>query len=126
AAHGPLWPIPVPLDGTRQVAERLASGDLLTLRNAEGAPLAAVAVEEVWEVDRAAKAQAVYGTLDRKHPGVEYLFSRPNNWAVGGRVEGIELPQHYDYRGLRLTPAQVRAEFTRRGWSRVVPFQTRN
>src|SRR4029453_14196728 len=45
-ANGTLWPIPVTLDVTRQVAERLASGDLLTLRNAEGAPLAAVAVEE--------------------------------------------------------------------------------
>src|SRR6185369_6569402 len=33
---------------------------------------------------------------------------------------------HYDFQELRRTPAQVRAEFARRGWQRVVAFQTRN
>ncbi len=44
---------------------------------------------------------------------------------VGGRLEGIELPVHYDYRRLRHTPAQLRAEFARLGWRKVVAFQTR-
>jgi len=38
----------------------------------------------------------------------------------------LHLPEHRDFRGLRLTPAEVRAEFARRGWERVVAFQTRN
>jgi sulfate adenylyltransferase len=45
---------------------------------------------------------------------------------VGGRLEGLELPIHYDYRPLRLTPAELRAEFLRLGWRRIVAFQTRN
>jgi sulfate adenylyltransferase len=38
----------------------------------------------------------------------------------------VRLPAHYDFRSLRLTPAELRAEFTRLGWRRVVAFQTRN
>jgi sulfate adenylyltransferase len=41
-------------------------------------------------------------------------------------LEGIQTPAHYDFRTLRLTPAEVRAEFARLGWRRVVAFQTRN
>ena len=43
------------------------------------------------------RRKAVYGTLDRKHPGVAHLFERTNNIAVGGRLEGVELPPHYDF-----------------------------
>ena len=45
---------------------------------------------------------------------------------VGGRLEGVELPPHHTFRSLRYTPAELRAEFQKRGWSRVVAFQTRN
>ncbi len=45
---------------------------------------------------------------------------------MGGRVEGLQAPSHYDFRSLRLTPAELRAEFARLGWRRVVAFQTRN
>src|SRR5581483_8318280 len=33
---------------------------------------------------------------------------------------------HYDFRALRLTPAEVRTEFARLGWTKIVAFQTRN
>jgi sulfate adenylyltransferase len=38
----------------------------------------------------------------------------------------LRLPPHDDFSELRLTPFQLRAEFARRGWTRVVAFQTRN
>ena len=45
---------------------------------------------------------------------------------VAGTVEGIQLPTHYDFKKLRLKPAELRAEFAAAGWHRVVAFQTRN
>ena len=45
---------------------------------------------------------------------------------MGGRVEGLQLPTHYDFRTLRLTPSDLRAEFVNLGWRRIVGFQTRN
>jgi len=41
-------------------------------------------------------------------------------------MPGVQPPLHYDYRDLRQTPAELRAEFARLGWRRIVAFQTRN
>ena len=105
---------------------RLSPGQPLALRDPEGGLLAALWVGDVWELDRAAKATAVYGTLDRRHPGVEHLFTRTNNWAVAGRLEGVRSPAHYDFPAERRTPREMRADFARLGWRRVIAFQTRN
>ncbi len=125
-ADGTLWPIPVVLDVPEPVAVTLGVGASLALRDPEGVLLAVLRVDDVWRPDRQAEALAVYGTTDREHPGVAHLLDRTHPWYAGGRVDGIQLPVHYDFRALRLTPAALRAEFARLGWRRVVAFQTRN
>jgi sulfate adenylyltransferase len=57
---------------------------------------------------------------------VRYLLEQAGPVYVGGPIEAVQLPVHFDYRRLRLTPAETRAEFERRGWTRIVAFQTRN
>jgi sulfate adenylyltransferase len=125
-ADGTLWPMPITLDVPEAVASTLQAGETLALRDPEGVMLAALSVEEVWQPDREAEAQSVFGTTNREHPGVAALLDRAHPWYVGGRIEGLQLPVHYDYHSLRLTPADMRAEFARLGWTRVVAFQTRN
>ena len=125
-ANGALWPIPIPLDVTADFAAKLKPGQTVALRDPEGVMLAALHVEEVWQPDRAAEAEMVYKTTSKAHPGADHVLNRTNPWYVGGRLEGIQTPHHYDFRSLRLTPAEVRAEFIRLGWRRVVAFQTRN
>jgi sulfate adenylyltransferase len=125
-ADGTLWPLPITLDVTEEVAEKASGGDPLVLRDPEGLAIAVLHVEDQWKIDREAKAEAVFGTQDRKHPGVAHLFERTNNIAVGGRLEGLELPPHYDFVRLRLTPEQARRRFAKLGWQKVVAFQTRN
>ena len=49
------------------------------------------------------------------HPGVDYLLNKGHGRYVGGRVEGSQLPTHYDFRTLRLTPSDLRAEFVNLG-----------
>lgn len=124
-ADGTLWPIPITLDVSEEIA-RGAENEPLVLRDPEGVPLAILHVEDVWELDREAKAQAVFGTVDQAHPGVAHIFQRTNNYAVGGRLEGLQLPSHYDFPTLRHTPAELRERFSRLGWRKVVAFQTRN
>ena len=123
---GVLWPMPITLDVTEQLGQRLAPGAQLALRDPEGVMLAVLHVEDVWCPDRAAEAQAVFGTANREHPGVAYLLDRAHPVYVGGQLEGVQFPVHYDYRPLRRTPAELRAEFAKRGWRKVVAFQTRN
>lgn len=125
-ADGTLWPIPVVLDVPEAMARETRNRRALALRDPEGVMLAAFHVEDAWQPDRLAEAEAVYGTTGREHPGVAHLVERTNPWYLSGRLEGVQLPVHYDFRTLRLTPAELRAEFARLGWRRVVAFQTRN
>ncbi len=125
-ADGTLWPIPILLDLPEPAAGKLRKGGMLALRDPEGVMIAALHVEEIWQLDREASAQATFGTTDPNHPGVGYLLNKTHATAVGGRLEGLQLPVHYDFRERRQTPAELRAELTREGWRRVVAFQTRN
>ena len=126
-SSGVLWPMPITLDVKEEFAKSLKPGSsTIALRDAEGVMLAVLHVEAVWQPDRKAEAQSVFGTTSAVHPGVDYLLNKGNAWYVGGRIEGTQMPSHYDFRTLRLTPAELRAEFARLGWRRVVAFQTRN
>ena len=125
-ADGTLWPMPITLDVTEAFAQTLKPGSSIALRDAEGVMLGVLHVDEVWAPDRQAEVQAVYGTTNKEHPGVAAILDRSHPWLVGGRIEGLQLPTYYDYHDLRLTPAQLREEFAKNGWTRVVAFQTRN
>jgi len=104
----------------------LSPGSSLALRDAEGVMLAALEVEDVWQPGRTAEAAAVFGTTNPEHPGVAHLLDRTRPCCVGGRVTAVQPVTHYDYRLLRHTPAELRAEFAKLGWTKVVAFQTRN
>ena len=122
-----IWSIPITLDVSESFAKDLKQGSSkIALRDAEGVMLAVLHVEDVWQPDRRAEAKAVFNSTSPVHPGVNYLLNKENPWYVGGRVEGLQPPAHYDFKNLRLTPAELRVEFARLGWRRVVAFQTRN
>jgi len=123
---GTLWPIPVTLDVSEDLAARLSPGSSLALRDEEGVMIAVLSVEDVWRPDREAEAEAVFGTANPEHPGVAHLLKGTRPCYVGGRVAGIAPVTHYDYRPLRHRPAELRAEFSKQGWTKVVAFQTRN
>lgn len=126
-ANGVLWPIPITLDVKEEFAKSLKPGSTkIALRDPEGVMLAVLHVEDMWQPNRKAEAEAVFNSTSSAHPGADYLLTKSGTWYVGGRVEGVQAPSHYDFRSLRLTPAELRAEFARLGWRRVVAFQTRN
>jgi sulfate adenylyltransferase len=123
---GTLWPIPITLDVGEDFAGQLKPSTRVALRDEEGTMLAALTIEDVWRPDRRAEAAMVFGTDDESHPGVAYLMRSSGTYYVAGTIEGIQLPTHYDFKTLRLTPMELRAEFAAAGWNRVVAFQTRN
>jgi len=126
-ASGVLWPMPITLDVKEEFAKSLKPGSSkIALRDPEGVMLAVLHVEDVWQADSEAEAKSVFGTTSALHPGANYAIKHANPWYVGGRIEGLQLPSHYDFRSLRLTPAEVRTEFARLGWRKIVAFQTRN
>jgi len=126
-ANGVLWPIPVVLDIAEAQAQKIKVGSRVALRDPEGVMLAVLTVTDMWRPDRLVEAEQVYGTTDPDHPGVEYLLRTAKDiCCLGGKLQGLHLPVHYDFLGLRYTPAQLRTSFWRMGWRKVVAFQTRN
>jgi sulfate adenylyltransferase len=123
---GIIWPMPICLDVTALEANTLEAGQSVALRDGEGFMLAVMHVEEIWSIDKEREAQTIYGTTDTFHPGVDYLFNNVGSHYVGGKVEGLILPLHFDFKHLRLTPQEVRAICTKHSWRRLVGFQTRN
>ncbi|HEX8860317.1 MAG TPA: sulfate adenylyltransferase [Actinomycetes bacterium] len=119
---GTLWPIPVCLG---LADDQRPQGDLLALRSERGDFLGVLEVEDVFERDRVAEAELVYGTTDPDHPGVARVLSSPRR-AVGGPVRAVVEPLGGPVGRYALTPAETRAAFAERGWSTVVGFQTRN
>jgi sulfate adenylyltransferase len=123
-ADGTLWPLPVTLDVGADFAESTSIGDVLALRDQEGVMIASLTVKELWQPDRGAEVLAHFGTDDPAHPGVKMHLHRARPWAIAGRIEGLRLPIHYDYREMRLKPVELRRKFKRLGWRRVLAFQT--
>ena len=76
--------------------------------------------------DKEFECQHIFRTTDPKHPGVEKVMAQAGV-NLAGRVtalsEGIYPKQ---YKGLYYRPAETRAIFADKGWSRVAAFQTRN
>jgi sulfate adenylyltransferase len=123
---GTVWPMPITLDVSEEAAKGCARGRKVALRDQEGVLIAVLTVEDVYRPDKGREALKVFGSEDDLHPGVGYLKHTAGSHYVGGTLEGIQLPVHYDYIALRQTPEELRAQFRRMGWTRVVAFQTRN
>ncbi len=56
--------------------------------------------------------------------GFLHLYNMVNDWYIGGCLEGVSLPIHYDFQHLRLSPSETVRAFTMNGWRRVLGFHT--
>jgi sulfate adenylyltransferase len=125
--NGTFWPIPITLSCDRDLADTIALGQEVALVDQESGEIMAVMdVTEKYAIDRDLECSRVFQTTDPAHPGVAKVMAQGDvNLAGPVRVlsEGA-YPQ--DYKGLYLRPAETRALFAERGWSRVAAFQTRN
>ncbi len=122
---GSVWPIPICLDIHETLARSLAAGQKVALNDQEGFLLAILTVSDIWQPEKKEEAQHVYGTTDpAQHPGVRILYDQVKTWYVGGSIEGVTLPIHYDFLQLRLGPTETVRRFTMNGWRRVLGFHT--
>lgn len=121
---GTLFPMPIVLDVPKEATYE--EGNRLLLCDQFGNPLAVMGVSSRFVPDKQREALAVYGTTDRSHPGVRYLFESMGDVYLGGTVEKIALPMRHDFKQFRHTPEELKQHFMDKGWDRVVGFQTRN
>lgn len=115
-ADGRFWPRPVVLAVNAKAAQGLAAGGHVALRDAEGFMPAVLHISEVWEVQPEQEAAWV----EASGSPLGETLTRAGQVYVAGRVEGIALPPRHDFLNLRLTPAEIRAQFAKRGWRKVL------
>ena len=124
-ASGAPWSMPITLAVSEELARSIREGQEVALRDESGRLMAVLQVNEKFSYDRALEARQVYRTEEEAHPGVAAVYAQ-GEVLLGGPVHVLEVPAHADFPQYRLTPAQTRADFARRGWQSVVGFQTRN
>lgn len=124
--NGLVWPIPVTLAVNRDTAVSIQLDQEIALCE-DGNVLAVMEVVEKYEYDKKREAELVYKTTEDKHPGVARLYNQ-GDILLGGEIWVVDLPKaaETEFPELRHTPAQTRRMFARRGWRRIVGFQTRN
>lgn len=126
-ASGAFWPIPITLSASKELADSIPAEEEVALIDREsGAVLAIMEVREKYAIDKQLEAQHVYRTTEPQHPGVAKVLQQ-GDVNLAGPVRALsegEYPAKYPH--LYIRPAQARAMFLERGWSKVAAFQTRN
>ena len=122
---GVPWSIPITLGVAEEEARALRPGAELALADGGGARLAVMQLAEIYRVDRAREAEAVFGTADTAHPGAANVLATPP-WCLSGGVTLFNEIPGRTFLEHRLEPRQTRAAFAERGWRKIVAFQTRN
>lgn len=124
--NGMIWPMPIVLDVNEKTKQRIEGAPRLALCDQEGFTLAFIDIEEIWMPDKQIEAEKVYGTANKEHPGVSYLFDQTGDYYIGGKVTKVAMPKHYDFPSLRKTPEELKALFKEKNYAKIVAFQTRN
>ena len=129
-SDGAFFPVPIlnlvhSIDDI-QGAKRIALRD----PNVKGNPVIAIQqVDRIESVDAeqmALMTEKVYRTSDSAHPGVAE-FNQQGRFAVSGPIQVLNYSYfEIDFPDTFRTAVQIRAEIEKRGWQRVVAFQTRN
>ena len=125
-ADGSLWPMPISLDVNTAFAADLSIGDEVALRDQEGVILAILTLSDKWMPDKSIEAEQIYGADDVAHPGVSYLHHQAGEVYLGGTIIGLQPPTHYDFKQYRYSPNELKRQFEKLGWHKIVAFQTRN
>ena len=120
---GHIFPIPITLPVEK--GNPLKENSDVALRDRKQNLLAVLKIEEVYEWNRADYCRKVLNTESFRHP----LVSESQNWGdrfVSGPMRIFELPKHFDFPELRLSPREVRDRLEKLRNANVVAFQTRN
>jgi sulfate adenylyltransferase len=123
---------PVPILNLVKTIDAIEGAGRIALRdpNVKGNPVIAIqqveAIEAVSDEQMALMTEKVYRTTDLEHPGVAE-FNQQGRYAVSGPIQVLNYSYfEIDFPDTFRTAVQIRAEIEKRGWQRVVAFQTRN
>ena len=125
--QGAFWPIPITLSTDQAQADQLTIGDEVALINGDTSEVMGIlTLEEKYSIDKDYECEKVFTTTDDDHPGVKMVHAQ-GDVNLAGPVQVLSQGHFPETYGAGyMTPAQTRAAFAERGWTKITAFQTRN
>ncbi|MFQ5590567.1 MAG: sulfate adenylyltransferase [Phycisphaerae bacterium] len=122
---GTVWPMPITCAVNDRIAAAIDVGERVSCTDGSGRLLGFLTVSEKYKQDKHKQAIKAFGTQDPAHPGVRVILAEGDT-CLAGNIHVVTARHNPMFPDQRLTPAQTRREFEKRGWRSVVAFQTRN
>ncbi len=120
------WTIPISFPIGKDEASTLKVGETVGLVNSKNDIVGTLKISDIFPFEKERYLKSVYGTERTDHPGGRMVMDDPREMLLGGEVQVLPQPKHPEYGEFVLSPRETRALFGKRGFERVVAFQTRN
>jgi sulfate adenylyltransferase len=107
-ASGVVWPTPLSFapigNRNKEIIAGLSVGDEITLANEKKEPIAIMKLDDIFDYDKNNRASHLFGTTDRNHPGVDSIFRRMGDTALGGPISLIDRVDWGPFEKIRMEP----------------------
>lgn len=107
-ANGVVWPVPLSFapigDRNKQIIQSLSVGDEVALVDETREPVAILKLEDIFDYDREFRAKHLFGTTDRNHPGVDSIYRRMGDTALGGPIQLLRRVHWGPFEDIRMEP----------------------
>lgn len=128
-SDGTIWPVPISFapigDRNAEIIAGLEVGSEVALIDSSNEPVAILAIEDIFDYDKEHRAQSLFGTTDRNHPGVDSIHRRMGNKSLGGTLHLLQRADWGPFEKLRLEPKDTwRMFYEERGFKSVAGFIT--
>jgi sulfate adenylyltransferase len=107
-SNGLIWPVPLSFapagERNSEIVRALSPGDEVALADETREPVAILKVEDIFAYDKTLRAASLFGTTDRAHPGVDAIFRRMGDVAIGGPLQLLRRVDWGPFEKLRREP----------------------
>ncbi len=107
-SNGVVWPVPLSFapigERNREIIQALEVGDEIALADSSKEAVAILKIEDIFDYDREFRATHLFGTVDRDHPGVDSIYRRMGDTALGGTIHLLRRVHWGPFEDIRLEP----------------------
>lgn len=107
-SNGVVWPVPLSFapigDRNKEIIKSLNIGDEIALADHTKEAVAILKIEDIFDYDREYRAQHLFDTTDRNHPGVDAIYRRMGDTALGGPIQLLRRVHWGPFEGIRMEP----------------------
>jgi sulfate adenylyltransferase len=113
--NGMIWPVPLSFapkgKQNEQVIRSLKENAEVALVDEQNTVIALLLVTDIFDYDKEFRAFHLFGTTDREHPGVDAVYRRMGNVALGGPIKLVNRANWGPFEDIRMEPKDTWHQF---------------